>query len=125
MRYSENIVIFLYPEVLVGFARGIFAPVNASSGVVWKLGDGAPSQVSSSLLDHVVKAMDSSSVRHEFQPSTSEDPPCRGGRCTLNTSRLKRPPVAVVWKSREECQLRCRPRHLTMVQNTEVCLVPH
>ncbi|GFY10258.1 hypothetical protein TNCV_2629371 [Trichonephila clavipes] len=33
----------------------------------------------------------------EFEPSTAEDPLCRGVRCTLNTSRLKRPPVDVVW----------------------------
>ncbi|GFW12548.1 hypothetical protein TNCV_818001 [Trichonephila clavipes] len=26
---------------------------------------------------------------------------CRGGRCPLNMSRLKRPPVGVVWKLRE------------------------
>ncbi|GFW72979.1 hypothetical protein TNCV_831021 [Trichonephila clavipes] len=34
-------------------------------------------------------------------------------------SRLKRSLVGVVWK-RTVCQLRCRPRHLTMVQNCEV-----
>ncbi|GFX93854.1 hypothetical protein TNCV_1590291 [Trichonephila clavipes] len=35
---------------------------------------------------------------HEFEFSTAEAPPCRGDRCTLNLLRLKRPPVAVVWK---------------------------
>ncbi|GBM47516.1 hypothetical protein AVEN_202707-1, partial [Araneus ventricosus] len=31
---------------------------------------------------------------------------------------IQRPSVGVVWKLREgECQLRCRPRHLTAVQN--------
>ncbi|GFV41786.1 uncharacterized protein TNCV_3629371 [Trichonephila clavipes] len=38
---------------------------------------------------------------HEFKPSTAEDPPCKGDRCTLNMSRLKRPPVGVVWKLRD------------------------
>ncbi|GFV13442.1 hypothetical protein TNCV_129401 [Trichonephila clavipes] len=28
----------------------------------------------------------------------AEDPPCRGGRCRLNLSRLKRPPFGVRWK---------------------------
>ncbi|GBN08687.1 hypothetical protein AVEN_203079-1, partial [Araneus ventricosus] len=31
----------------------------------------------------------------------------------------KRPPVGVAWKFGEGCQLRCRPRHLTVVQNYE------
>ncbi|GFX94362.1 hypothetical protein TNCV_4294071 [Trichonephila clavipes] len=36
------------------------------------------------------------SVRETLEkPSTAEDPPCRGRRCT---SRLKCPPVGVVWK---------------------------
>ncbi|GBM41672.1 hypothetical protein AVEN_46944-1 [Araneus ventricosus] len=32
----------------------------------------------------------------------------------------KRPPVGVAWKFEGGCQLNCRPRHLTMVQNYEV-----
>ncbi|GFX43261.1 hypothetical protein TNCV_2389691 [Trichonephila clavipes] len=35
-------------------------------------------------------------------------------------SRLKCPPVRVVWKLREGCQLRCHRRHLIMVQNYEI-----
>ncbi|GFV66273.1 hypothetical protein TNCV_2736871 [Trichonephila clavipes] len=42
---------------------------------------------------------------HEFEPST--------------TKELKRPLVDVVVR-RGECQLRCHPRHLTMIQNYEV-----
>ncbi|GFU59712.1 hypothetical protein TNCV_3186721 [Trichonephila clavipes] len=37
-----------------------------------------------------VKFTDSWPVSHEFEPSAAEDPPCRGGRCTLNMSRFKR-----------------------------------
>ncbi|GFU97811.1 uncharacterized protein TNCV_2532831 [Trichonephila clavipes] len=29
---------------------------------------------------------------------TPEDLPCRGGRCTLNPLKLKRPPIGVMWK---------------------------
>ncbi|GFY25175.1 transposable element Tc3 transposase [Trichonephila clavipes] len=43
-----------------------------------------------------------------------------GGRCMLNMSSLKDPPVDVVCKLGEGCRIRCRPRHLTMVQNYEV-----
>ncbi|GFU54322.1 hypothetical protein TNCV_576941 [Trichonephila clavipes] len=32
----------------------------------------------------------------EFEPNAVEDSSCRGSRCTLNLSRLKRPPVGVV-----------------------------
>ncbi|PRD35861.1 UNVERIFIED_CONTAM: tmem14c [Trichonephila clavipes] len=35
---------------------------------------------------------------HAFEPSTSEDMLCRGGRCSLNLPRLKYPPMGVVWK---------------------------
>ncbi|GFX78616.1 hypothetical protein TNCV_30561 [Trichonephila clavipes] len=34
-------------------------------------------------------------------------------------SRLKRPPVGLVWKLGEGCRLRCRPPPLTMVQYYE------
>ncbi|GBM42452.1 hypothetical protein AVEN_139887-1 [Araneus ventricosus] len=33
---------------------------------------------------------------------------------------VKRPPIGVAWKFGEGCELRCRPRHLTVVQNYEV-----
>ncbi|GFU03356.1 hypothetical protein TNCV_3338691 [Trichonephila clavipes] len=46
----------------------------------------------------VVKETDSWLTFHYFEPCTAEDPPCRGNRCTLNMSRLKRPHVAVVYK---------------------------
>ncbi|GFS50005.1 hypothetical protein TNCV_1836491 [Trichonephila clavipes] len=41
-----------------------------------------------------------------------------GDRCTVNLSRLERPPVGV--GVRRGSQLRCHPRPLTMVQNDEV-----
>ncbi|GFX19847.1 hypothetical protein TNCV_1434081 [Trichonephila clavipes] len=44
----------------------------------------------------VVKVTDSCLASHEFEPSSSEAPLCRGGRCALNMLRLKRPPVGVV-----------------------------
>ncbi|GFT09323.1 hypothetical protein TNCV_5062071 [Trichonephila clavipes] len=43
----------------------------------------------------VVKVTDSWPACHEFEPNTTEDPPCRGDRGSLNVSKLKRPPV--VW----------------------------
>ncbi|GFT99236.1 hypothetical protein TNCV_4084141 [Trichonephila clavipes] len=43
-------------------------------------------------------------VCHEFESGTAEVPPCRGGGCTSNTSRLKRPPIDVVWKLGEGMQ---------------------
>ncbi|GFU84810.1 hypothetical protein TNCV_2127511 [Trichonephila clavipes] len=49
---------------------------------------------------------------HEFEPSTSKDPPCWG-------VMLKRPPDGVVVRT-GRCQLRRRPRYLTMVQNDEM-----
>ncbi|GFX57003.1 SCAN domain-containing protein 3 [Trichonephila clavipes] len=45
----------------------------------------------------MVKIKNSWSVCPEFEPGTAEDPPCRSGRWTLNMSRLKRPPIGVVW----------------------------
>ncbi|GFW78846.1 hypothetical protein TNCV_2058671 [Trichonephila clavipes] len=48
----------------------------------------------------VVKVMDSWSACHEFEPCAAEDPPYRGGRCTLNISRLKCPLVGVEVKRR-------------------------
>ncbi|GFV50719.1 hypothetical protein TNCV_2213801 [Trichonephila clavipes] len=58
----------------------------------------------------------------ELESGTAEDPPCRGGRRTLNVSRAQ---TSSRWCGgvvrRGRCQLRCRPRHLTMVQNYEVC----
>ncbi|GFY30601.1 hypothetical protein TNCV_3117631 [Trichonephila clavipes] len=42
----------------------------------------------------VVKVKDLWLACHEFEPSTAEDSLFRGGRCTLNMSRLKHPPIA-------------------------------
>ncbi|GFX65503.1 hypothetical protein TNCV_4735491 [Trichonephila clavipes] len=50
----------------------------------------------------------------------NQDPPCRGGRYTLNPSWLKCPPIGMLCKLGEGCQVKIRPRHLTMVQNYEV-----
>ncbi|GFT72589.1 transposable element Tcb1 transposase [Trichonephila clavipes] len=50
--------------------------------------------------------MDTSSACRESEPRSAEDPSCRGGRCTLNMSRHKRPPVGVMWKLREDHQMR-------------------
>ncbi|GFU91455.1 hypothetical protein TNCV_2542231 [Trichonephila clavipes] len=50
----------------------------------------------------VVKVTDSWLVCHEFEFNTAEDSPCRRGRCTLSTSRLKIPPDDVVSKLGEE-----------------------
>ncbi|GFV44226.1 hypothetical protein TNCV_4543581 [Trichonephila clavipes] len=57
---------------------------------------------------------------HEFETSIAETPPYRVSRCPLNVVRLKRHPFDGMWKLEERCQLRCRPRHLTMVHNYEV-----
>ncbi|GFX82240.1 hypothetical protein TNCV_33481 [Trichonephila clavipes] len=46
----------------------------------------------------VVKIKDQWLACYEFEPSTSKDPSCRGGRCTLNLSRFKLPPIDLVWK---------------------------
>ncbi|GFT12693.1 hypothetical protein TNCV_5094591 [Trichonephila clavipes] len=45
-----------------------------------------------------VKVTDSWLACHEFEPGSSEDLPCRRGRCTLNMSWLVRPPVGIAWK---------------------------
>ncbi|GFT66742.1 uncharacterized protein TNCV_1395051 [Trichonephila clavipes] len=51
---------------------------------------------------------------HEFEPSTTEDPPC--GRMHAKSVELKCLPAGVVWQLGEGASS-CRPRHLTMVQN--------
>ncbi|GFV18439.1 hypothetical protein TNCV_4468751 [Trichonephila clavipes] len=43
----------------------------------------------------VIKVTDSWPACHEFKPGTTEDPPCRGGRCTLNMPRLKHPHIGL------------------------------
>ncbi|GFU67938.1 hypothetical protein TNCV_1364821 [Trichonephila clavipes] len=49
----------------------------------------------------LVKVMDLRQACHELQPSTSEDPPCRRYRCTLNMTSLKHPPGGVMLKIRD------------------------
>ncbi|GFV14574.1 hypothetical protein TNCV_3999251 [Trichonephila clavipes] len=55
---------------------------------------------------------------HEFETSTTNDPPCRQ-RYTLNLSRAE---ASFGWCGmvvrRGGCQLRCRPLHLTKIQIT-------
>ncbi|GFV38091.1 hypothetical protein TNCV_4204011 [Trichonephila clavipes] len=67
----------------------------------------------------VVKVIDSWQACHEFEPSVAFDPPRRRGRSTLNMSRLKRPPVGVVWKLGEVSKLWCRSCDLTTIQSYE------
>ncbi|GFS84099.1 hypothetical protein TNCV_2364911 [Trichonephila clavipes] len=50
----------------------------------------------------VVKVTDSWLACLEFEPSTAENPPCRGGRCKSNLPWLKRPPVDVKGKLEEK-----------------------
>ncbi|GFX74240.1 hypothetical protein TNCV_2912731 [Trichonephila clavipes] len=71
----------------------------------------------------VVKVTDSLLACHEFEPSAAEDPHSRVNQCTLNLSRLKHPFDVVMGKLGERAgsHLKCRLRHLIMVQNYEVC----
>ncbi|GFU82244.1 uncharacterized protein TNCV_1145741 [Trichonephila clavipes] len=65
----------------------------------------------------VVKVKDSCPACHKFEQNTVEDPPCRGA---MNVKSVDSSNVLLlVWCGSQErwCQLRCRPRHLTMVQN--------
>ncbi|GFY09713.1 hypothetical protein TNCV_3696751 [Trichonephila clavipes] len=50
----------------------------------------------------MVKIIDSWQACHKLEPRTVEDPSCKGDICTLNMSKLKRPPVGVVWKIKSE-----------------------
>ncbi|GFV71316.1 hypothetical protein TNCV_5032551 [Trichonephila clavipes] len=45
----------------------------------------------------ITKVTDLCPACHEFESSTKEDRPCRGGRWSFNTSRLKLPLIGVVW----------------------------
>ncbi|GFS57205.1 uncharacterized protein TNCV_491201 [Trichonephila clavipes] len=65
---------------------------------------------------------------HEFEPSTTKDPPCRAGMHIKSVEISNVLPL--VWCGvvvrRGVCQLRCRPRHLTMVENyVVVAKSPH
>ncbi|GFX03779.1 ATP-dependent DNA helicase [Trichonephila clavipes] len=50
----------------------------------------------------VVKVTISWPACHEFEPSATENPPCRESRCTLNLGRLKRPLIDTVEKLGED-----------------------
>ncbi|GFX29547.1 hypothetical protein TNCV_4776191 [Trichonephila clavipes] len=47
---------------------------------------------------------------HEFEPSAAVDSPCRE---TMHVDTVESSNFGVVWL--RECQLRCDPRHLTMI----------
>ncbi|GFU22265.1 hypothetical protein TNCV_4856111 [Trichonephila clavipes] len=64
--------------------------------------------------------MDSWPACHEFETSTAEDQPYKEDGCTLNMPKLKLPNIDVVWNFKSGRQLKCFPRHLTMIQNYEV-----
>ncbi|GFT10157.1 hypothetical protein TNCV_1115801 [Trichonephila clavipes] len=69
----------------------------------------------------VVKVLDRGWPWHEFEPSTTKDPPCRAAMHVKSVGREhKHPPTGVVDRS-GGCQLRCRPRHLAIAQNYGVC----
>ncbi|GFV55767.1 hypothetical protein TNCV_167531 [Trichonephila clavipes] len=57
-------------------------------------------------------------VYHEFEPCTTKDPPYREAMRvkSVESSNV----LLLVWLLRDWGQLRCRPRHLTIVQNYEV-----
>ncbi|GFY30238.1 hypothetical protein TNCV_3091451 [Trichonephila clavipes] len=68
----------------------------------------------------VVKVTDSWPAYYDFESSTAEDPPCRGG---MHVKSIESPNVLpLVWcgSQKKGCQLRCHSLHLTMVQNYEV-----
>ncbi|GFW75184.1 uncharacterized protein TNCV_448891 [Trichonephila clavipes] len=57
---------------------------------------------------------------HEFEPSTTKDPPCRGAKPVKSVESSHILPLRYAVVRRGGCQIRCRPRHLTTVQNYEV-----
>ncbi|GFW13640.1 hypothetical protein TNCV_1211061 [Trichonephila clavipes] len=64
--------------------------------------------------------MDSWPVCHEFEPSTVEDPPCRGAMHVKPFEAQTSSRWCGVEVIRGGFQLRHRSRHLTVVQNYEV-----
>ncbi|GFW29180.1 uncharacterized protein TNCV_4132561 [Trichonephila clavipes] len=71
--------------------------------------------------NRVVKVSDRGGPCHEFEPSTTKDPPCRAAMQVKSVESSNVLPL-VVWcgSSQRGYQLRCHPRHLTMVQNDMV-----
>ncbi|GFU96402.1 hypothetical protein TNCV_89781 [Trichonephila clavipes] len=63
----------------------------------------------------VVKITDSWLACLEFKPIAAEDPLCGGGRCMLNLSKFKHPPIGL-----EAWRVRCHPSHSTEDRNYEV-----
>ncbi|GBL57887.1 hypothetical protein AVEN_160927-1 [Araneus ventricosus] len=54
------------------------------------------------------------------KPDSAEGPPCLWAWCTLNLSRrLNALPLAGAAAWKDGCKIRCRPSHLTVVQNYE------
>ncbi|GFV62497.1 uncharacterized protein TNCV_630761 [Trichonephila clavipes] len=70
----------------------------------------------------VAKVMDSWLACHEFELSAFEDPPCREGLHVKSVESSNVLPLVWCGSKERGCQLRFRPRHLTMVQNYEVRL---
>ncbi|GFV56074.1 uncharacterized protein TNCV_2266601 [Trichonephila clavipes] len=68
----------------------------------------------------VVKVMDSWPACHEFEPSATKDPPCREAMHVKSVGSSNVLPLSWGGNYETGCQLRGRPRHLTMVQNYEV-----
>ncbi|GFV67865.1 uncharacterized protein TNCV_926311 [Trichonephila clavipes] len=56
---------------------------------------------------------------HKLEPSTAKDPPCRGAMHVKSVESSNVPPRSC-GSQEKGCQLRCRPLHLTIVQNDEV-----
>ncbi|GFY27616.1 uncharacterized protein TNCV_910671 [Trichonephila clavipes] len=68
----------------------------------------------------VVKVTDSKQACHEFEPSTAEDPPCREKMLFKYVESSNILPLVWCGSKKKGCQVRCRPRHLTMVQVYEI-----
>ncbi|GFW16004.1 hypothetical protein TNCV_4432771 [Trichonephila clavipes] len=68
----------------------------------------------------VVKVTDLWVAYHEMEPSTTEDPLYRRVMPVKSVEAQTSSLCRGVYVRRDSCQLRCHPRHLTMVQNAEV-----
>ncbi|GFU56207.1 uncharacterized protein TNCV_712661 [Trichonephila clavipes] len=65
----------------------------------------------------VLKVSDHGWPCHEFESSTTKDPPCRAVMHVKSVVISNVLPLVGVVVRRGGGQLKCRPRHLTMVQN--------
>ncbi|GFW75660.1 hypothetical protein TNCV_4428431 [Trichonephila clavipes] len=68
----------------------------------------------------MITVRDSLATCHEFEPSTTEDSPYRGGPMYVKSVEAQTSSCWFGIKVRSGCQLRCHPLLLTMVQNDEV-----